>query len=321
MLEDLNWGLPVIAYLFLAGLGAGVLTVSASVLLRGGGGGFGGGHFAIARYGAFIAPLPIIAGCILLIAELGSAQAGHWFKWLNLYTTLTWSPMSIGTWLVTIGIVVSVVYAFTFWRKDAAPGDRYTTLRRACAWVLVPLGIAIAVYTGILLGAMPSRPFWNSPVLPLLFLLSSLSTGIAILTLARLVLRRRAADPAAEQSYHDSGYLLGATDLVFIGFELLAIFLFIMFAQLAVGSVSYAVNIVMAGGAMTILFWVGVVGVGLLIPALIGLRVIAPRLLFHKTYRTNPAIEFLMPVLVLAGGVMLRYVVVIAGQTTGPVGI
>ncbi len=321
MLEDLNWGLLVIAYLFLAGLGAGILTVSASVLLRGGGGAFGGSHFAIARYGAFIAPFPIAAGCILLIAELGATQAGHWFRWLNLYTILNWSPMSIGTWLVTIGMVVGLVYAFTFWRKDAAPGDKYDVLRRACAWVAVPLGISIAVYTGVLLGAMPARPFWNSPLLPLLFLLSSLSTGIAVLTLARLVLHRRAVEPAAEQRYHDSGYVLGATDVMFIGFELLAIFLFIMFAQLTVGSAEYAVDIVMSGGALTILFWVGVVGIGLLIPGLVGLRVIAPRLLFHKTYRANPAIEFIVPVLVLAGGVMLRYVIVIAGQVTGPVGI
>ena len=32
---DTLWGLPVISYLFLAGVGAGALTVSASVLLRG----------------------------------------------------------------------------------------------------------------------------------------------------------------------------------------------------------------------------------------------------------------------------------------------
>ena len=44
MSEELLWGLPVIGYLFLAGVGAGALTVSASVLLRGGGGGFGGGR-------------------------------------------------------------------------------------------------------------------------------------------------------------------------------------------------------------------------------------------------------------------------------------
>ncbi len=71
---ELTWGLPVILYLFLAGVGAGALTVSASVLLRGGGGGFGGQHYEIARYGAFLAPVPVMVGCAMLIFELGSYQ-------------------------------------------------------------------------------------------------------------------------------------------------------------------------------------------------------------------------------------------------------
>ena len=38
MTNGLFWGVPVILYLFLAGMGAGATTVSASMLLRGGGG-------------------------------------------------------------------------------------------------------------------------------------------------------------------------------------------------------------------------------------------------------------------------------------------
>ena len=36
-MHEINWSYPVIFYLFLAGLGAGAVTVSASVLLRKGG--------------------------------------------------------------------------------------------------------------------------------------------------------------------------------------------------------------------------------------------------------------------------------------------
>ena len=60
MTAELTWGLPVVWYLFLAGVGAGALTASASVLLRGGGGGFAGSHVEIARYGAFLAPFPVM---------------------------------------------------------------------------------------------------------------------------------------------------------------------------------------------------------------------------------------------------------------------
>ena len=92
---ELVWGMPVILYLFLAGLGAGIVTVSASVLLRGGGGGFGGRHFAIARYGALIGPVPVIIGTSLIVFELGRP-----FRALNLFKVINLSPMSIGSWLL-----------------------------------------------------------------------------------------------------------------------------------------------------------------------------------------------------------------------------
>ncbi len=321
MLEDLPWGLPVIGYLFLAGLGAGSLTVSASVLLRGGGGQFGGIHFSIARYGALIAPLPVALGAALLILELGSFQAGHWFRFLYLYRVINLSPMSIGTWLLTAFLFVSVAYAYTFWSPSARPGDRWGRARSLLAWVAVPLGIGVAVYTGVLLGAMPARPFWNSPVLALLFLLSSLSSGVAAIMLARAVFYPWIREQSTEDNYAESGYILTASDVLLIGFELTAVFLFLMFAHLTVGDVKYAVSVILFGGSLAALFWITVVLIGLLLPALIEARYIFPKLLYHREFAVPRPIELLVPVTVLVGAFMLRYVVVVAGQITGPVGI
>jgi len=323
--HELNWGLPVISYLFLAGLGAGALTVSASVFLRGGGGGFGNGHFAVARYGALIAPLPVMIGCGLLVLELGSFQTGHWFKWLNLYKTITLSPMSIGTWLLTVFIGISLVYAYTFLPKDASAGDRLEPLRKAMAWIGVPLGIAVAIYTGVLLGAMPSRPFWNSPILAMLFLLSSLSTGVAAILLARALLHKGKRDADVAQS----SYLLTTSDVLLIGFELVVIFLFIMFAYLTVGDVGYAVSVIlfgdrsmeMFGANLAVPFWLGVVLIGLLIPALIEMFYVSPKLLYQRQFGPPYSVEVIVPVAVIVGGFILRYVVVVAGQITGPIGI
>ncbi len=321
MTAELNWGLPVIAYLFLAGVGAGALTVSGSVLLRGGGGGFGGGHFVLARYGALLAPVPVMFGSWLLIFELGSWDVGNWFRWLNLYRVINLSPMSIGTWLLTAFIGVSLVYAYTFLGRNRAPGDALDGLRKAAAWVGVPLGIAVAVYTGVLLGAMPARPFWNSPILALLFLVSSLSTGVAVIMLARTFLHKRKFVAESESQYHQSGYLLTASDVLLIGFELMVIFLFIMFAHLTVGDVKEAVSVILFGGGMATMFWFWVVLIGLLVPALVELFYVIPRLLYHREFAAPRGIEVLVPVAVLVGGFMLRYVVVVAGQITGPVGI
>ena len=79
------------------------------------------------------------------------------------------------------------------------------------SWVNVPLGIGVAVYTGILLGAMPSRPLWNSPILALLFLVSALSTGIAVIILAQTFFhffRRKGPTVKAERRSHQDAILL-----------------------------------------------------------------------------------------------------------------
>ena len=320
MTAELSWGLPVVWYLFLAGLGAGALTASASVLLRGGGGGFGGAHIEIARYGAFLAPLPLIVGCFALIFELGTFEAGHWFRWINLYKVINLSPMSIGTWLLTFFIGVSLVYAYTFVPDAPFLGARQARLRKALAWISVPLGIATAVYTGILLGAMPARPFWNSPILALLFLLSSISTGIALILLARGILHRTRS-PEIEEARRESDYLLTATDVLLIGFELMVIFLFIMYAQLTIGGVNEAVAVILPGGDLAALFWIGVVLIGLLIPALIELYYVVPKLVYHRGFNAPRVVDIAVSGAVLFGGFLLRYVVLVAGQVTGPIGI
>ena len=321
MPEHLIWGMPVIGYLFLAGVGAGAMTVSASIYLRGGAG-TGELHVELARYGALAAPLPVIVGTGLLIFELGSYEVGNMFRFLNLYTVINLSPMSIGTWLLTLFIMFSIPYAYTF-----LPNAPYLTneqryaWRKALSWIAVPLGISVAIYTGVLLGAMPARPVWNSPILALLFLISSLSTGIAIMLLGRALFPGKARDEEAEKQYHESGYLLTASDLMLIGFELVAIFLFIMYAHLTVGSVKEAVSVILFGGSLSSQFWLGVVVIGLLAPALIELFYVLPRLLYGGHFHASRGVDIVVPAAVLVGGFMLRYVVVIAGQITGPVGI
>ncbi len=328
MNEELFWGLPVIGYLFLAGVGAGALTVSASVLLRGGGGGFAGQHYNIARYGAFAAPLPLMIGCGLLILELGSFEAGNWFRWINLYKTINLSPMSIGTWLLTLFIGVSLLYAYTFLSKAPGLKDYKDSVRTGLAWISIPLGIATAVYTGVLLGAMPARPFWNSPILAMLFLVSSLSTGVAIILLSKALFPvKKKDDPGTTmvseyfKQRDNSAYILTASDLMLIGFELLVIFLFIMYSHLTVGAVKESISVILFGGKLSVLFWFGVVVIGLLVPAMVELYYVIPKLLNHQPFSVPVSIEIIVPIAILVGGFLLRYVIVVAGQITGPIGI
>ena len=334
MEHELTWGVPVVLYLFLAGVGAGAVTVSGSVLLRGGDYS-GGPFFRLARYGALLGPIPVIVGTCLIILELG-----RWDRALNLFKVINLSPMSIGSWFLGGFIITSLMYAVAF-LPSFKPGFEQLTKRLApvlhvLAWINVPMGIGVAVYTGILLGAMPSRPLWNSPILALLFLISALSTGVATIILARVLFHRE--DPGVEverrlktrreatllrpgRRYYETAYMLTASDMLLIGIELMVIFLFLMFAQLTIGNLKYAMAIILPGGEMAASFWLWVVLIGLVIPGLIEFIYVLPKLVYHREFRAHKTSEVLISVAVLAGGLMLRYVIVVAGQITGPMGI
>jgi formate-dependent nitrite reductase membrane component NrfD len=304
-----------VAYLFLAGVGAGAVTVSASILLRGGG--FGRDRYALARYGAWVGPLPILVGTSCLLLELGAPM-----RFLNLFKLINLSPMSVGSWMLGTFIVVSLLYAASFlW-----PRVRLERTRLALAGLCVPLGIVVSVYTGVLLGAIPGRPFWNSPVIPLLFLLSALSAGVACIVLAVALFgpgheTEDRGDPKRERrgtDRHSGVYMLVASDAVLLAGELVAIFLFLMFAQLTTGDVRHAQLTILPGGQLASLFWGVVVLAGIVVPFCIEFAQITPRLLAGRPYLSHRALEIALPVAILAGGFALRYVIVVAGQITGP---
>lgn len=312
------WHQHVIWYLYLAGLGAGCVTVSASLLLRGGA--FGGGNFKMARYGALIGPFPVIIGTAALVFELGRP-----FRALNLFKVVNLSPMSIGSWFLLFFVLISLVYAATFlptfYPKYEKLNYQVTRLRRALAWFMVPLGIGVAVYTGVLLGAMPARPLWNSPILAFMFVISALSTGVATVILAAALGHKKSSLPQVERQYQDSSYLLTATDVVFVGIELMIVFLFIMFAHLTIGNVKYAVAVILPGGELAFEFWFWVVLIGLVLPGLIEAVYVIPKLIYGLEFRIPKIVEILLAIAILVGGYMLRYVIVLAGQMTGPVGL
>ena len=324
-MNELYWGFPVIGYLFLAGLGAGALTVSGSVLLRGGGGLFAGEHFRIARIGALLAPLPLILGTGMIVFELGTFQVGmqnfdldKLFKWVNLFKTINLSPMSIGSWILGLCIIISTLFALTFLSSRHHPEDGIQKLRKALAWIGIPLGVSVAIYTGVMLGAMPARPFWNSQIMGMLFLLSALSTGVAGILCIYAINRQ---EHQANENNEDAGYILSVSDALIIGAELIVIFLFILFAFLTVGDPAHAIAVILPGGALVTWFWIGVVLFGLVTPVLLELRHTLPKLLQHKPYVVLRSVEISISVLVLVGGFLLRYVIVAAGQITGPIGL
>ena len=151
------------------------------------------------------------------------------------------------------------------------------------------LGGMLGVYTGVLLSSMGSRPLWNTSILWVLFLISGLSTAAAFVHMVAKNVHERE--------------LLAKADNGFLTIELMVI------ALMLIGLVtSSAANInaakLLISGAYAPVFWVFVIGMGIIIPLIIQLLAVN-----HKVKHTPVA-----PIMVIVGGLILRFVIVSAGQ-------
>jgi formate-dependent nitrite reductase membrane component NrfD len=291
-----EWGLLIVLYLFLGGLSAGLLALSSAATLWG-----GPPVERIAKAGAACAPWPVLAGTALLVFDLGRP----FYFWKLLVAFEPTSPMWLGTWLLTLFSLASVPYAATFlpawiFGRGAARIDAW---RRRLAAAGLPLALGVGIYTGVLLGVLVARPLWNTPLLAQLFLVSALSTASAF-----LLLLLRGAGTARERR------LLAQADIALIVVELLIIGgMFLEAGTSAIGG--DRVTTMLAGGLYGWMFWIGVVLVGLLVPLAFE---VAELLDVAHTRRGAHLARALAaaPVLVLAGGLLLRWVFVYAGQVS-----
>jgi formate-dependent nitrite reductase membrane component NrfD len=212
--------------------------------------------------------------------------------------------MSWGAWILIVIYPVSILQILSTLRSgypQASPYvDRFAIGRQVLDWceahrrqiamTAIPFGIALGIYTGILLSAFSARPFWNSGVLGPLFLVSGLSTAAALVA---LVARK-----------HSEKVLFTRFDLVLIAAELALVALFIINLASGTEQQLVALDSIMSG-PYTLVFWVLFVGVGLLIPLVL-------ELLEIRGFARRVAI--VAPVFVLLGGYVLRQVMIDIGQ-------
>jgi polysulfide reductase chain C len=330
--QEIYWGWPIAIYLFLAGLSAGSLI--SALMVKWSGGNMGYSWDGLIKAGALLAPPAILIGQGLLIFDLGKPLS---FYLLMMYYQLT-SVMSIGVLLLLLYTPLVLLYtAMVFkstlaehgwsewWFKPFLPVIEWA--EDAGVWVegiMCLSAISIATYTGFLLSALVAKPLFNIPVLPLLFLASGLSAGTAANMLVGLLLFK---DSVNTQNLK---YLLNL-DMRIIPAELFVLFL--MFTGLHYLGGNYAV---VAQQALTIgvwakVFWLGVVGIGLLLPMIVALislhsfeQSITVSQVATPTGSANAAGSVMQntPVstivfnagFVLTGVVLLRFYVLYAGQ-------
>jgi formate-dependent nitrite reductase membrane component NrfD len=314
------WGwLPAI-YLFLGGLGAGAFLVAAVIELTNKRYEFE--FCAITLVGATI-PGPVVAlGAVLLIFDLGAGLREPW-RIAYMLTHFT-SVMTWGVWILSIFIPLAFVYGFLEvmdvypsvweWIKSRKWARKLAFLRdfpvrrvkRRVAAVGSFFALGVAVYTGILLSAVgPAIPFWSTwvlpfipiPMLPLLFLVSALSTGVGI-----------TVDLAATLVVPDvCRYIrrLPLIHLAMIGIETLLLGFLLITAFLNGGAAAQSAHDIVVG-PHSVVFWVLIVIPGFVYPFIV--HAYAAGLGRH-----SPASGLGSGIGIVMAGLFLRYLIVVSG--------
>lgn len=288
------WHFPISLYLFLGGMAAGII--------------FFASLFTImkkekevptaVKSGMIVVVIAISIGLLALIYDLTHKL----YVWQLYMTIRIESPMSWGAWVLLVITILSFLWVFSYFTEMFPKWDlkfdflkKFQTYlienRRTLAIILLPLSVILGIYTGILLSAFNARPLWNNSILGPLFLTSGLSTGAAAIILF------------SKNQYEK--HLFGKIDLALIILELGLIIHMIM-GMYAGSAVQLEALDILIGGEYTVMFFVFVVILGLIFPAIIeGIEIMG-----YKVPSIVPAL------LVLMGGLIFRMVMVEAGQLT-----
>ncbi len=240
---EIQWSLLIVLYPFITGLVAGAFVVSslyhvfnvkalkpvASLSLL------------TALSFLLVAPLPLQAHLgrperafeIFLTPNWTSAMAGFGFIWA-LYTMLVITEV----WLVFRPDIIHYAHTSTGAKRLAyrfmslGVLEMTETGRRADARLIkilatagIPAACVLHGYVGFLFGSIKANPWWSTPLMPVIFLMSAIVSGIALLILmyvAVTTLRGKAIDHVCVQTL--ARWMLGflLVDLALEGLEVLS---------------------------------------------------------------------------------------------------
>jgi len=289
-LEIWHWHIPL--YLFLGGLAAGIMFFASLYTILGKENKYRGA----VRRAPIVVPFLLIIGLTALFFDLK-----HKLYFWQLYTTIRISsPMSWGAWTLMAITPLSFVWVAINIREFFPRWDwKFELLREFekfvikyklyLAWAILYFSVILGVYTGILFSAFNARPLWNTSILGPLFLTSGLSAGAAVIIMFSQRQKERIN--------------FAKIDIMLIGIELFLIIHMFMGFQASTQVQIEAANLFL-GGPYTAPFWIFVVIIGMIIPAILEFLELRK---FH--------IPAIIPVaLVLFGSLMLRFLISYAGQ-------
>lgn len=304
------WGWQPALYLFLGGMGAGAF-ITAAVL-----------YFFDKKnnekticFATWAATISLIVGLLLLLSELTNPLRGM-LLWQSFSNGSSW--MTFGAWAVFAAVIVFGLMALLSTRKLVVAATKkwkkFSKVRSQARNVLaalgIVLGVVVAVYTGVLLMSAPGVPLWNTLLLPCLFAVSALDTGVALVEIIAVTVERKQVGPRKASKAHR---LLKRFVVVLVLVELVVLFVFLNTmlsgssdnaAVAATGALSADL---LMWGTLAPFFWGLVVACGLVLPLVAAIVGLAAR---SKSFDSLAVVGASGALL---GGCALRFLVLMAG--------
>ncbi len=281
------WSGIIACYLFLAGLGGGAFVTSTFLRWR---------HpeaVNMIRLGRLIAPIAVIIGLVLLMfdATAGLHNPLRFALLLsNFGSVMTWGVVFLSAFVI-VAIIVAILDLMH--RRVPAPLEIVGAV----------LGVCVAVYTGCLLGVCKTFPLWNNALLPILFLVSAISTGMASVLVTAIIRHPEEFNRVGVlKKFH---FCLPIIELV-----LVASLCFITFSDTSTAGAASVTKLI--AGTYAPEFWILLVFVGLVGPTLLEtwLLFFSPKE-FEESRKAH-WISFASDAGVLIGGFVLRLLILLA---------
>lgn len=282
------WGLPIVMAIFYIGLSAGSLVISSLY------GVFGKLEYKpFARVATFMALLLMIGGLLSILTDQGRLDRVVVEPFIH-FNPL--SMLSINPFLYSTYILICTVYLCVLMVENR----KWTKI---LALIAVLWAILVHSGTGAIFGFVP-RELYKSPLMPPSFVAAALSSGTALMILVILALFRLTQRPLDDKLMLWIGRLL-AILIVIAGY-----FVFIENAyRYYVVESRAAAHYFLFGGFHSVVFWLGLVIVGTVIPA---------ALLFRRKSGDSIRWIAIAAVMVVVGILCERFLIVIPGLTHPP---
>jgi protein NrfD len=297
------WDWRVAVDLFAGGVGVGAFLF-AVVLGRSG----NQRYQRLAQTAAVIAPFLVILGLAFLFWKVGNK--------LNVYQmAINLAPTSLMWWgflLQSALVVLGLVYAW-LWR-DRAPHAG----RSALGLLVGLLALLVGIYHGLLLAVLTSHPLWATGSMVMMAILAFITTGVAGVLLAHLI--RMLFTGRSEEEGELAEFVNGlrpVRNLLVITLALMLANFLAWWVDLSFGTLESRQALAAALSVYGPLFTQIGIGLGLIVPLLL------VAWFFGKAPIKRPALTLsviaLSSILVLVGGFVIRYAVVMGGQVSLPI--